>query len=76
MTLIANDDVLLRRRVTALHVGLVLTVLVLIVGPKVVDLPVSPAPQLAVLVLGVVVALVVERRLGRKGTRRCQRPGG
>lgn len=76
MTLIANDDALLRRRVTALHVGLVLTVLILIVGLKVVDLPVSPAPQLAVLVLGVVVALVVERRLERKGTRRCHRPGG
>lgn len=69
MSNLASDD-LLRRRITALHIGMVLVVLALLLGPAGVSSLRTPAGQLLALGVGLALALVLERRLRGPGDRR------
>lgn len=57
-----HDDTLIRRRIVAVQLGLLVALLVLMAGPEAVDLARSTAVQLPVLLTAVVGALLVEHR--------------
>lgn len=69
MSNLAADD-LLRRRITAVHIAMVLVVLALLLGPAGVSALRTPAGQLLALVIGLALALVLERRWRGPGDRR------
>lgn len=55
-----HDDTLIRRRIVAVQLGLLVALLMLLTGPEVVDLARSSSVQLPVLLTAVVGALLVE----------------
>ena len=57
-----QDDTLIRRRILAVQLGLLLALLVLVAGPEAVDLARSGSVQLPVLLTALVGALLVEHR--------------
>lgn len=57
-----HDDTLIRRRIVAVQLGLLVALVVLLTGPETVDLARSGAAQLPVLLATVVGALLVEHR--------------
>lgn len=57
-----HDDTLIRRRIVAVQLGLLVALLALLTGPEAVDLARSGAAQLPVLLTAVVGALLVEHR--------------
>lgn len=56
----AHDDTLIRRRIVATQIGLLVALLVLVTGSEAVDLARSGAVQLPVLLTAVVGALLTE----------------
>lgn len=57
-----HDDTLIRRRIVAVQLGLLVALLMLVTGPEAVDLARSGAVQLPVLLTAVVGALLIEHR--------------
>lgn len=65
-----DDDLLIRRRIVAVQLGLLSAPLTMLGGPETVELSSSLAAQLALLAAAVAAALVVERGTRTAGVRR------
>lgn len=57
-----QDDLVVRRRIAAIQLGLLVALAALLLGPETVELARSMSGQLPVLLLAVAGALLIERR--------------